>query len=311
MGSAQKAEKAERADKTAQTAIAGRTGSSGRDRLLRAAAILAGSVLYGMGTGLFIENGRMVPGGINGISIIICSVTGWRVGALSFLLNIPLLAAALRLFGRGFFLGTLYTLAASSFFIDLFAGLEPVTNDRTLCAFAGGTLLAVGLGIIIRCGASTGGVDIIVKFIKSKRPYLKTGAIFMAFDSVVALASGTVLGGWESVIYSMLTICICAAALNLVLYGPDEARLLLIVCNKSDEVVKALTVGLGAGASVLKASGGYTGSERAVVMCAVRNTALFRAKELVSECDGEAFIIVTPAAAIYGEGFKSYEDSEL
>ncbi len=278
---------------------------------LRPFAIAAGAAVYGAGISLFIQPAKMVPGGISGIAIIVGSLTGIRVGTLTFLMNIPLMAIALIKFGKGFFGGTLFSLALSSAAIDFFARFEAAGQDPISGALAGGTLTALGLGIIMRCGSTTGGADIIVKLIKQKKPYLKTGGIFLALDSAVALCSGAVFGGRESVIYSMLTICVCAAALNYVLYGADEAKLLLVVCSNRGEVTKALVDELGVGVSLVDTVGGYTGKERAMLVCAVRKQNLYRAKRLIYSHDRSAFMIVTSATAIYGEGFKSYEDSEL
>ena len=280
-------------------------------RFGRPAVILAASVVFGAGISLFLTPGGLVPGGVNGISIIINKLTGLKVGTLSFLINIPLLITALYKFGKGFFWDTLFSLAACSAATDLFSLLPPITDDVIACSLAGGALSAVGVGTIMRCGSTTGGSDIIVKLIKQRFMYIKTGVIFFILDSAVAFLSGIVFGDWRIVVYSLLTITVSGFTMNKVLYGSDEAKLLFVVCNNCEEVVNALVDGLEAGVSTIDAVGGYTHHSRKIVMCAIRKQNLYKAKELIYSKDRTAFMIVSSATAIYGMGFKSYEDSEL
>lgn len=280
-------------------------------KITRIAIILIAAAIMGAGISLFTVPGGLVPGGVSGVAIIISRLTGMRVGTLSIIINIPLLAAALIRFGRKFFADTLFALVASSLAIDLFARLPAPTDDIIACALAGGALISLGLGIIMRCGSTTGGSDIVVKLIKQRFTYIKTGALFMTLDGVVALSSGFVFGNWYAVIYSMLTIVVSAFTLNLVLYGADEAKLLFIVCDNCDQVVNTLVDELGVGVSLINAVGGYTRVNKHIIMCAVRKQNLYKAKELIYSCDRAAFMIVSSATAIYGLGFKSYEDSEL
>lgn len=280
-------------------------------RITRIVIILIASAIMGAGISLFTAPGGLVPGGVSGIAIIISRLTGIKVGTLSFIINIPLLVIAYIKFGRKFFADTLFALAASSVAINIFAEFPPVTSDIMACALSGGALISLGLGIIMRCGSTTGGSDIVVKLIKQRYTYVKTGELFMVLDSAVAITSGFVFGNWYAVIYSMLTIVVSAFTLNIVLYGSDEAKLLFIVCDNCEEVVNALVDELGVGVSLINAVGGYTRIDKHIIMCAVRKQNLYKAKELIYSFDRSAFMIVSSATAIYGVGFKSYEDSEL
>lgn len=273
--------------------------------------IILSAAAVGAGISLFLTPAGLVPGGVSGISIIINKLTGIKVGTLSFVINIPLLIIALYKFGARFFADTLFSIAACSAATNIFDEIRPVTYDEIACALAGGALSAVGIGIIMRCGSTTGGSDIIVKLIKQKFAYIKTGVIFFILDSAVAFLSGVVFGDWRIVIYSLLTITVSGFTMNTVLYGSDEAKLLFVVCNNCDKVVNALVEGLEAGVSTIDAVGGYTHSGRKIVMCAIRKQNLYKAKQLIYSCDRTAFMIVSSATAIYGMGFKSYEDSEL
>lgn len=270
-----------------------------------------GSVAVGVGVSLFVSPNNLVPGGVTGVSILLSKLTGGSVGAIAFLLNIPIMALALWKFGLAFSLRTTAALALSSTAIDAFSLFSPLTDDPVIASLAGGGLVAIGVGVIFRAGATTGGIDVIVRLIKLRKPHLKTGNVFLITDGLIAIASGFVLKNPENVVYSLLTIAVAAAVMNFVLYGADEARLLIIICEREKEVIYALVSGLGAGVSLLEGRGGFSGKAKSVLISAVRNQNFHKAKQLISEADSRAFVIVSSASAIYGEGFKDIKIDEI
>lgn len=282
-----------------------------RKGFIRILQIIAGSIALGIGVSLFVSPNNIVPGGLTGIAIVLSKLLKLGVGTLTFLLNIPIMAVALWKFGREFFIWTLTALAVSSVSIDLFSAIDAVSDDLVIASLAGGGLIALGVGIIFRGGATTGGVDVIVRLIKLKKPHIKTGNVFLITDGIIALLSGLILGNPETVIYSLLTIAVAAAVMNFVLYGADEARLLIIICQNEKAVIDSLVTRLHAGVSVIEGKGGYSGKRRSILICAVRNQSFHKARELISEADKQAFLIVSSATAIYGEGFKNITMTEI
>lgn len=278
---------------------------------LRILRILLGSLSLGAGISLFVSPNGIVPGGVTGLAIMINRFLPVGVGSITFLVNIPLLYVAYRRFGKRFFSNTLFALAASSISIDLFAIIKPVTTDLVLAALAGGGLVALGVGTIFRNGATTGGVDIVVRLLKQKFPHIKTGNVFLMVDGAIAVLSGLVFKNPELSIYSLLAIGVSSAVLNFVLYGADEARLMIIITQNPSDVKNVLVTKLGAGVSLIKATGGFSGEEKGVLICAVRNQSFYKAKDMVSEADSRAFLIVSSATAIYGEGFKAIDIEEM
>ncbi|MBQ4094921.1 MAG: YitT family protein [Oscillospiraceae bacterium] len=273
--------------------------------------IALGSVIMGAGVSLFISPVGIVPGGVTGVAIVLGRLFRKNVGSLILIMNLPLLAVAVRKFGKSFFFATLTALLLSSCAIDIIATLRPVTDDMMIASLAGGGLVGLGVGIIFRCRATTGGIDIVVRLIKEKIPHIKTGNVFLVTDGAIALLSGVVLGNWELVVYSVIAIASSATVMNFVLYGMDESKLLIIVTSDGRKITEALTEKLGAGVSIIDARGGYTGEKRSVLICAVRNQSFYKAKELVCEADKTAFVMVASADSIYGEGFKAIDIQEI
>ncbi|MCM1424701.1 MAG: YitT family protein, partial [bacterium] len=154
------------------------------------AIITAAAFLYALGVSLFTDPNNMAPGGVTGISIILSRFLPLNTGTFILLLNIPILLYAVKKFGIGFTLSSIYATALISVFTNLLAPYGAATEDILLAALAGGTLTAVSVGVIFRVGATTGGVDIIVKAMRLRFPHMRTGKIFFVADALVVAVSG-------------------------------------------------------------------------------------------------------------------------
>ena len=155
--------------------------------------IVGGAVLYAAGMGLFLSPNHLAPGGVTGIAVILNSAFGLPTGITAFVLNIPLFLIAIKAFGFRFFSATLAATTLASLLIDVFDALPVATNDLLLAAFAGGAMNAVGISLIFKAGATTGGTDIIVKLIRKRYPHIRTGRAYLYTDVVILLAAGIVL----------------------------------------------------------------------------------------------------------------------
>ncbi|MFT3952264.1 MAG: YitT family protein [Oscillospiraceae bacterium] len=283
-----------------------RTGRLNRF-LMRLVKITLGAALYAAGVSVFLEPNSVISGGVTGISMMLARFLPIGVGTLVFTLNIPLMLAGWRKLGRRFFTDTLIAIAIASVFINLFTRITPPTNDILLGSLAGGALIAVGIGIIFRAGATTGGSDIVVRLIKLKYKHIKSGRIFLILDGIIVLSSGIVFGGWDYALYGSLALVVDTTVLDIVLYGRDEAKLVLIVSRKEDAIMEQLLKKLDIGASFLNGTGGFTGRDERVILCAMKKNVLPKAREVVKNTDPEAFMIVTSATEIFGKGFKGYQ----
>ncbi len=274
--------------------------------------ITVAAVGYGMGIAVFLDSNNLVPGGISGLSIIVSRLTEIRTGSVFFLLNIPILALGMWKFGLKFIFDSLYAISVSSVTVNLSRSLPVITEDILIAALAGGAAVSVCIGLIFRQGATTGGMDIIVLLLKQRYKHLKTGTIFLMADSFIVMLSAFVFENVDYAFYSAITVVTSSMVLDMVLYGRDEARLMYIILREEHYeklIAERLLNELEVGVTYLKGYGGYQNTDKKVILCAVHKNQLPKAKEIVRDTDDNAFLIVTSANEIMGEGYKSHYSS--
>lgn len=269
------------------------------------------SVLFACGIVFFLEPNHLAPGGVTGISILLHAVTGISTGTWVFAINIPILILGWWKFGGKFMISTVYSIGVVSVTTNLLSGVSALTKDSLAAALAGAFLTAISIGSIMKLNATTGGLDIVVKVLRRKYPHLRTGRLYLMIDSVIVVMAILVFGNIESGIYAGITVLITSYLLDMVLYGNDEATLFYVITDCSEAVAKRLMEDLEVGVTYLKGRGAYMDKEKEIIMCATRKTQAPKLEEIVRQVDTEAFLIVTRANEIFGEGYKSYESGLL
>ena len=270
------------------------------------AVITIASFVYAVGVTLFLDPNSLAPGGITGIAIILNRLTGLETGTWMMLINIPILLLGVWKFGLRFILSTLYCTVMMSWFTNLLIPVGVATTDPLLASLAGATLMAVSMGWVFKAGATTGGTDIIIKVLRLKVPHLKTGMLFFLTDIVIVAASAFVFQDLDKAMYAGITVIVTSLVLDLVLYGRDGAKLIYIISDHSEKITKRLLEELDLGVTHVQGSGAYSGKEKNVIMCVAKKQIAPKAEDVVREEDPMAFMIVTSATEIYGEGYKSY-----
>lgn len=277
--------------------------------------ILVACVIYSLGIGLFLSPNGLAPGGMSGVAIIINKLSGLPTGMMIIILNIPLLIAGFFVVGRWFLIKTVCSIAISSALIDMWPkiipGYFPVTEDNLLAGIAGAVLCGIGIGLIFRCGGSTGGTDIIAKLMRRVVPSIKTGTIFLIVDSIIIIASVFATKHLENALYGAIALFLTTFIIDKVLYGSDEAKLLIIMSSDPDKVAHALLTDIDVGVTFANGSGAYTGKETKIIFCVVKKQLFHKAKRLVCQVDPASFIIVSNASEIFGEGYKAHNGEEL
>lgn len=263
-------------------------------------------VIFGIGVALFVDPNDLAPGGFTGLAIMINRLIPVNTGMLYLILNIPVILLGIRKFGWKFTVSTLYSILAVSLFTDLFHLMTPVTYDPLLGAVFGGALIGVGIGLVMRNGGTTGGADIVIKCLKIRIPHMKTGTLMLMLDAAIIGMSGIVFGNFNAVLYGILSSVATSAALDFVLYGGDEARLIYIISDKAEGIAEKLLEDVDIGVTFLNGSGAYHNTEKKVIMCVVKKQLAPRVEEVVENDDQGAFMIITNASEIYGEGYKSF-----
>ncbi|MBQ7125181.1 MAG: YitT family protein, partial [Clostridia bacterium] len=253
--------------------------------------------------------------GASGAAIVVNIISGFPTGTAILLINIPLFILGFFAIGRGFVVKSLFATFISSAMIDIeshfYSKVTPLTTDPLLCAVAGGVLAAVGMGIVFKFGGSTGGTDIVVRLIRKKRRDLPTGKIFLMLDSAIIAVAAIATRNIGSALYAAIALFITSRVLDAILYGTDEAKFLVIISSVPEEIAEKLLSEVDVGLTYINGSGAYTKSEKKVILCAVKKYNYPRIKDLVHKIDSNAFMIVSSASEVYGEGYKLYGQEEI
>lgn len=266
--------------------------------------ITVAALIYAVGISIFLDPNELAPGGITGIAVILNRLVNVETGTLYFLLNVPIVLLGIWKFGLRFIAKTAYAISIISVFTNMLAPIGALTDDLLINAAAGGILIAVGIGWIFKAGATTGGTDIIIKILRQKFRHLKTGFLFLCSDVIIVAISGLVFQDWTVAFYALATVVISGKALDYVLYGGDEAKMLFIMTDKSREIGRRLMDEMEVGVTYLKGTGGWTGKEKQVIFTMVPKRRGPEVEEIVKSEDPVAFMVVTSASEIYGEGYK-------
>ena len=269
--------------------------------------IIAGSLSYSIGLHCFTAPNDIAPGGVGGISTIINEATGISIGLMYALINVPLIIVGLIFLGKKTMIKTVIAVATISFATDFALNYVkmPVyeNGDRLLASIFGGILFGVGLGLIYLREGTSGGTDVINKLINRKLPHFSLGAITLATDAIVVGASAFVYGNIESALYAVVAIFICGKVMDMILYGSFEGKMLLIFSDKYEEIAKYIMETLDRGVTYLNGEGAYSGKQKNVICCAVHKNEYSKLKRAVKEVDPNAFIIITNAGEVLGDGF--------
>lgn len=255
---------------------------------------------------MFISSNQISPGGLTGIATALNFLFGLPSGFLLFILNIPILIIGYKNFGLSFIAktaGVTVILSLSLSITDAF--LPQFEIDKILASVFGGILMGLGLSIVMRRGASTGGVDILAKLINRRFRHLTVGRLILMIDAIVIALATLIYRNIESALYSVIALYASSRVMDMVLYGADKGKLIYIVTEKPKEVCKDINERLKRGVTVIKAQGGYTGDERTLLLCTVRRHEVSGIYETVENYDNKAFIVVGDVGEIIGEGFKN------
>lgn len=273
--------------------------------------ITLAAFLYSVSVSLFLDPNSLAPGGVTGISIILNRVLGVPTGTWIFIINIPILIAGTWKFGWKFILSTLYCTMLTSVFTNLLSAGEAVTADPFLAAVAGGSLMAVSLGLIFKAGGTSGGTDIIIKLLRIRFPHLKTGFLFLIMDAAVVTVSALVFKNIDRALYAGVVVIVNSSLLDVVLYGKDGAKLMFIISDRYKRITDRILEEMNIGVTYISGSGAYSGREKEVILCVMKKHRSHMAEEIVRQEDPAAFIIVTSATEIYGEGYKNIFSQKL
>lgn len=269
--------------------------------------IVLGCAIYAFGFQFFCYPNQIISGGVMGVAMIINALSGLPVGVLTILMNVPLFLIAWRRFGLDFLLGSLAGMLLMSVFVDLLAVTGyTATNDPMLGAVIGGVLKGAGMGIVFSTGATTGGMDIVIKLLRQKYNYLNFGTLMLGIDVSVIILYALILSAnnYESAMYSLIAMFVSTKVIDLILYGLDNSTICYIISAKSEALIAEITSGrMHRGVTVLEGEGAYSHEKKQVIMCVIKRNQIPEIRRLVRGIDEQAFVIMTDAKNVFGNGF--------
>jgi uncharacterized membrane-anchored protein YitT (DUF2179 family) len=264
--------------------------------------ILLGSAMIAIAFNVFLLPNNIASGGVSGISTILKSTLGWEPAFVQWAFNIPLFIAGVVFLGKQFGIKTLVGTIFLPFVVFLTNGIEPWTMDPLLGSLFGGIGVGLGLGLVFRGNASTGGTDLAAQII-NKYTGLTLGTCVLLIDGLIVLSAAIVFD-IERGLYALIGLYVTTKTIDLVQIGLGRSKMTMIISDRQAEIQEGILNKIDRGVTKLSAYGGYTESERPVVMCVVDQTEFTKLKQLVKTIDPTAFIIVMDASEVLGEGFK-------
>jgi uncharacterized membrane-anchored protein YitT (DUF2179 family) len=278
------------------------------DKLKNALLILIGCAIMGLAYALFLIPHHFVPGGVSGIAIIANYFAGLPVGALIIVLNVPIFLLGLKTMGKKYVVNSLAGMVVSSVFIDLFhtvLKLRPATDNAVLAAIYGGVMLGVGLGIVFRGRASTGGSDII-GMVVSKHTGMSLGFGIMIADFVIISASGLAFGSLEAPLYGYLVLFLSTKVIDMILEGWSYSKLVIITSSRTQEIADFILRGLDRSGTALRSRSLYLNREGEIILTVIHRKQLADLRNFIKKTDPEAFVVINDTYDVLGKGFKSH-----
>ncbi|MEE1218718.1 MAG: YitT family protein [Ruminococcus sp.] len=270
------------------------------------AVIAIGAVIYAVSVVMFTAPNNIAPGGVTAIGTMLNFLFGTPIGAFILIINIPLFIWGGFEHGKSFLIKTVVGTVTSSVAIDvLTAFLTPYKGDTLLACIFGGILNGVGNGLIFYRGGSTAGTDIIALNIHKRFPHITTGYLLFIADILILIGVYFVYSSVESVLYAVVAIYVSIRVIDLIDYGTSRGngKLMFIITNSYADISKLIMETMDRGITLLNGEGAYRKEKKKILMCAVRPQQVHRIISCVKHLDPNAFIVVTTANAIRGEGF--------
>ncbi|MCK9255581.1 MAG: YitT family protein [Bacteroidales bacterium] len=274
--------------------------------------ILSGTFIMSLGYVYFISPYKITPGGIYGVAIVFHHLFKFPTGLTALAFEIPITLIGLKLLGPRFGWKTVVGFISMAIFVDLltyFNGdVALVEGDTLLSAIFGGVLIGLGLGLVFKSRASSGGSDVIA-MIFNKYTRIPLGTLIIYVDSVIVLISLVAFRDWKIPLYSWLVIYIVGKTVDIILEGASYERAIFIISNKHEEIKATIIHDLKRGGTVFHGQGMYSKEDKKIIYTIVSRREFELLKDYIYEIDPNAFITVTEAHEIIGEGFKPIQDS--
>ena len=273
------------------------------EQLLAYLQIIIGCLLGAMAYPLFLTPNHISPGGLTGIAMVFNYLFDWPVGTTSLLMNGPLFLIGWRAMGRVFVFRSLIAAILFSVLID-FIPLPVATMEPLLGAVFGGVLLGVGLGLILRGGATTGGTDMAARMLHKKFQHISVGTILFSIDCISVLMAGISIEV-EYALYALICIYISDKVVDMVMTGVTREKACYIISAQHEAIKQEIMQKLERGVTVLHGEGGWSRADRPVLLSILSAQEVGAVKSIVRAHDETAFVFISDAHEVLGEGFRN------
>lgn len=272
--------------------------------------IIIANSIYALGVNMFVSPNNIAPGGVTGVSVIISSITPIPVGVLIAVINVPLIILGFVFLNKKIMIKTLISVAVLSVMTDAVMVNIPVyraeEGNGILAAIFGGLLMGFGLGLNYMRESTTGGTDIINKIVTRFRPTMRLGTLVLITDSFVVALGLIVYRDLNVVMYAVISIFVQSKIIDMMVYGGQECKFMLIFSERYEEICERFLKN-NMGVTLLKGEGAYSRAERQVIAAAVHKSDYVRTRRAIKEIDPRAFVVITGASEVLGEGFQKLE----
>lgn len=273
--------------------------------------MIAGTCLMAIAITSIYDTAGMVVGGFSGLAILLKRLAetyfSWKLPLwrTTLLLNIPVFVAGWRMKGAHFIKRTAFATVMLSFWLCILPHWNLTMGDYMLASIYGGVLTSIGLALVFMSHGSTGGTDLLAALIGCKFRQYSMAQILQVLDGAIILA-GMFWFGWRAGLYAVIAVVITSELTDAILEGTRYARAVFVITNKSREVSQAIMKGLRRGVTGIDAVGMYSGENHRMLYCVVSKKQIIDLKQVIAECDPGAFVIVTDAREVLGEGFLEF-----
>ena len=289
--------------------------------ILRKKSKLADIILIVSGTGIMaiaikciFDPIGMVNGGFSGLAIIVKSVTatlsgkeGIPLSVTSFVLNIPVFAAAFKVKGKRFVGKSFLAMTLLSVWLAIWPEWDLTTGDYVLSSIFGGGISGFGMGLILLSRSTTGGTDMLAAIIQKKLKHYSIVQIMQVIDAAIVLV-GLYIFGLKPALYAIVSVIVATKVSDTILEGMHSSRAVYILAKDTEKIAGLIMERMDRGVTGLNAKGMYTDEERCMLFCVVSKKEIAALKDIAMSVDQFAFVIVCDAREVWGEGFQSYHN---
>ncbi|WP_024955580.1 YitT family protein [Sulfurospirillum arcachonense] len=263
-----------------------------------------GSFFVALGVVLFFITNNITTGGTPGAAILLHHFTGYSVGTMMIVLNIPLLMIGIKYIGKQFAIRTIVTIVLTSFCVDFLSdtlNLTGLTQNIFLSTVFGGALIGLGVGFMFQGNSSAGGSSIVAKVICANSE-IKHGQVILFIDVIIVLSSIYIFKDVEKALWSLVSIYVTSRCIDVFLSGNPSKKVVHLVSDKTEEISEKIIQKLGNYGSIVNCTGLHVDEPKRIIFIVVELSRLRVLRELIKETDPDAFMVVMDASELLGRG---------